>query len=666
MAFLLVAATTYFAMSCTLTLELGADEGQLIYPIWRVAMGAIPYADFYQLYGPSLFLLNGNLLRYFGDDLLVTRVSLVLLKAALAVVVYLSARRLASWPFALGVYGLFLAIWGAPMWLFNTPYAHHYSMVASMAGLLVFLALARHRLAAGFVAGLCFGVAATFKQTAAVFGFTSFVLFLLWITPPAAPGAVSPTGRWWSLDLLARTARGTVLLGSLVLCIAYLWRANSAWNVFLLVTPLAVAAGAVGARELWGRLDPAARGRSLMVLALCAGGTVLPIALYAVSYARRGQLSALAANLVGSIPQVIKCFWPIPALDVRTAASALLVLLTLATTGLWRVSAGHPGTRRRVAAAVSGVALLALLAFSARAAVREAGLYRFLRSGAWQGDILRLYFFLPFLTVWASLHAVAGTRRDQPSPGTSGASAPREEEALVLFTAFATTGLLYLYPAGDFWHVMMALPAFLPLLAYQLERFHRLDDSLGMAPVGRLASGTVIAVLLIVLAVPPVLSLVTTRLNRPATSWTFARASGISSSRPNFAAAAALVGHLVAEQPAERKLFVVANEPMLYFLAGRVSAMDKEAFLLSLLGADMIGDRDVRALLPPSLIIERLQAERPLVVDRVDDPGSQRFRTVYPEVAAYIDEHYQSTTTFGKYRLLEGRIAAEPGRQEGG
>ena len=84
------------------------------------------------------------------------------------------------------------------------------------------------------------------------------------------------------------------------------------------------------------------------------------------------------------------------------------------------------------------------------------------------------------------------TRRHR-RPDTPRSSEPPGGDALALFTAFATTNLLYLYPAGDFWHVIMGLPAFLPLLAYLLECFYRLGHSLDNDGLGRLASGVLAA-----------------------------------------------------------------------------------------------------------------------------------------------------------------------------
>jgi len=202
----------YFAVGCLSHLE-PIDEGQLVYPSWRVAEGAIPFRDFMHLYGPSPFFLNGALFRWFGHDLLVLRLSLAVLKAGAAVVVFLSASHLMSRSFAWLVSGLFVAVWGFP-WAFNSPYPNHYAMTAVLAGMLVFLCLPRRFLLGCFLAGLSFGLAATFKQTTGAFAAVWFALFLLVERPPVPP----EEGHWnvggGAAALASRLVRWAVVAGA--------------------------------------------------------------------------------------------------------------------------------------------------------------------------------------------------------------------------------------------------------------------------------------------------------------------------------------------------------------------------------------------------------------------------------------------------------------------
>jgi hypothetical protein len=99
------------------------DEGMIVYPSWRTAEGALPYVTFTHVYGPSLFFLNGGLMRVFGADLGVVRLFLVAVKACVVVEVYVLARSVAPAWIALVVSALLVAVWGTPIWLFNAPYA---------------------------------------------------------------------------------------------------------------------------------------------------------------------------------------------------------------------------------------------------------------------------------------------------------------------------------------------------------------------------------------------------------------------------------------------------------------------------------------------------------------------------------------------------------------
>jgi hypothetical protein len=112
-------AAACFWPSIRLGLE-WVDQGLTVYPIWLVARGALPYRDFHHLYGPSLFFLNGALMHWFGEDLLVLRLSLLAVKVGLAVLLFRLSRSLARPTIALGVTAWWIAVWCSPLWLFWT------------------------------------------------------------------------------------------------------------------------------------------------------------------------------------------------------------------------------------------------------------------------------------------------------------------------------------------------------------------------------------------------------------------------------------------------------------------------------------------------------------------------------------------------------------------
>ncbi len=407
---LFVVAGLYFLQGITANLEL-TDEGCIIYPIWRVSEGAIPYRDFRQLYGPSLFFVNAALFRLFGTDLLVIRLSLVVLKALVAVLVYLLARRVARRPFALIAYLLCVAVWGVPWWMLNSPYASHWAIALNLAALLTFLSLSDRPRAAGFAAGLFFGLATTFKQTTGVFGVTSLLVFLACETHAPSPG-VRQTSR------NAPTVRLATVLGAAGLFVVYLHTHLDSWSTLMLLAPIA-------ATLLMRTILPLRAGTwsnaslsGLLPGVFAVIGMALPLLAYGAFYASHGSLAAVADNLVYGLPQRISRFVPLPAWGVRrpewfsledpagpqlrTMLSGLVLVAAFAAVRLWRnahVTRSQPhGCGYRLAI---GVCLLAMAAWFLDLS-QTGGVARYIEDGRWLAEVNRLFFWIPLLLVWGS------------------------------------------------------------------------------------------------------------------------------------------------------------------------------------------------------------------------------------------------------------------------
>jgi hypothetical protein len=71
------------------------DEGLMLQAAARIADGQVPYSDFWWFYPPGQSYLLGGLWDVFGPSLLVWRIVRVLVNAAVVVLVYVLARRLA-------------------------------------------------------------------------------------------------------------------------------------------------------------------------------------------------------------------------------------------------------------------------------------------------------------------------------------------------------------------------------------------------------------------------------------------------------------------------------------------------------------------------------------------------------------------------------------------
>jgi hypothetical protein len=614
-----MAAACYFHLGIGLSLE-WTDEGHIVYPSWRVAQGALPYRDFLQLYGPSVFFLNGALLRLFGADLSVIRAVLVFDKAAVAALAYAAARMVAPRPFALAVAALLIALWGAPIWVFNAPYANHYAMALILAGLVTFAAMQRRLLAACLLAGLCFGVASTFKQTAGLFAYICLGLALLWRAAVSQAEAREADG-------FVRVARLAFLAAAAGLAALYLAPANTPGNLLAIAMPLGVAVAVLAAGELRGGGAAGERRAGLMGLVAAGTGFALPLLACAAYFAAHGALRELLFNTGAGLPHLVRWFEPVAAPSLRTLIPAAATL-----TGFWLLAAGGP--RRSVAAVVAlgvGGALVTVDVATGDAA----------------NQALRRLTILLFLVVWWGLAAAFADRL----PARVGAAigvAPSRTDALPVFAFAAAAGVLLLYPSGDLPHVLMAWPLFIPLLAHLLWRWYAAASS-GAGRPRRLALGALVAGLLAAVGAPFV-GMLAGRLAEPAAPARFARASGVFVSDRRSADAARVIDYL-AQRP-EGPLLVLCNEQMLYFLAGRDSVVAPQEYVLYLVGGGLIRDEDARRILDDPEFVAQLEARRPLVVDR-PGPMTARLRHVYPAAARTLDAHYRPVYRAGAYQVLE-------------
>jgi hypothetical protein len=640
---LVLAVAVYFAIGCTLSLEY-IDEGQIIYPSWLVSLGALPYRDFRHLYGPALFALNGALLRWVATDLLVIRISLVAVKTATVVLTYLLARRVAGRAFALLVSAVLVAVWGTPWWVFNTPYGNHYSLTLTLSGLACFLALPRRFILGCFLAGLCFGAAATFKHTAGVFALGGFALFLV-----LARDALADAGALSELRLpgwAVRAGRLAVLVGMLGFFALYLSPRNTAWNVLVLFTPGLLTVVMAIARDFSAPVRPGMRA-GLFGIAAAGLGAAVPVLILCLYYAAQGALRELVFNLVSGLPQQVTWFDPFP--GPRALPLVALAVVAVGCAALaWRQSPVRSALANRGRAltvtAVLGAALGLVLTFSP---LSTAALL-YVRSRAWAGTFITMWFAVPLAAVW--LTAVLLLRGSWSSADI----ASGRRNAVLLLYCNAVIALLLLYPAGDVLHVVMGLPAYLPLCAFLLERFHYAvaGEPERMRPSARWLSGAVIGALALCMAAPSLDHLVSVYRDSRADPTVVRRATAIHGAQPKFGEIAAVLAYLATEVPPDRELLVLSGEQMLYFLAGRRSALERDELALYLVSGDVIAADDARRLIDQQRAIARLAEARPVIVEGGEPRTDGRVRNVLGDVSRYIDAHYRVAATVANYRVL--------------
>lgn len=611
-ALLWAAAAGWFSLGCTTTLE-WTDEGGLVYTSWRFAEGALPYRDLHHNYGPSVFVLNGALFRLFGADLLPIRLSLVAVKAALAVIILLLARQLAGIGAGLAAYVLFLGVWGLPVWFLNAPYAAIYQNTLCLAGVLVYLGLDGRPRARGLLSGVCFGLATTFKQTGGALCFTAFVLALF--ARDAAhgrPGATDNVG-----PVTPRWLGPLMVIAAVLLYVGYSVRFGDPRDAVLLVGPAVVGVSWLGTRTRGHSLS---LGGSAWVWAIA--GFLLPLLGYLAVYLALGAAGGLVHDTLLGLPGMVRWLVPFPRFDQPTAvvmgvlaAAFLLVGLAVAVErGRWR----------------GAVALLVIALMAGAAAQARIN----------PGEIFRLLVWLPPLTAWGSIVVLLARR-------------PPAASALVPSAAVVWGALVGLQPAADLPHVLLALPMFLPLAAAGLSPLRRASERLaGGRPAGGRVAVAMVVALAATLVTPLARSLLAAR-EASARGPTLERARGIRPTDRKARDAQAVLAELRALGVAERGLLVLPTEPMFYYLAGQRSVLEPDEFALYLAATGIISNADARTLVDEARAVATLETRRPLVVRAGPPEFWSGLERAFPAIAHALRTRYRERGRFGSYSVLE-------------
>jgi hypothetical protein len=114
----------------------------------------------------------------------------------------------------------------------------------------------------------------------------------------------------------------------------------------------------------------------------------------------------------------------------------------------------------------------------------------------------------------------------------------------------------------------------------------------------------------------------------------------------------ALVIHLETTLPADAPIFVIQNEPMIYFASGREHLFADHALILFLAGWDLLPEAD-RDIPSAAALIERLESEPDtIIVSLRKDKSARVFRRRFPDLARYIGENYAVETMISGYRVL--------------
>ncbi len=628
------------SLGILLPLEL-LDEGFLTYGSWRVARGELPVEDFEIFYGPSIFFLGGGAFSIFGEDLAVLRMLLLTIKAVICVLVYMAARRVSGWLPSLGVFLILTALWGAPFPILTTIYPSFVGTILCLGGFLAFLALRGRLLVACTVAGLMFGFATTFKQTAGAFGFLALALYLLTESagPPRQPSAF--------LKGIIRTSRWAVLLIATSVAVIYLLPRNPAANFVFLIAPVLYCIALLARQEFRRPPEMGAQLQTFQAWVVLSSSFLLPTACWTAFYFNRGLGQAFLT--VSGLPAVVSWIEPLP---LGTTTGTLWVVALASALGVrWLSTRDTPGTPaslwgKRFLGAAS-LAALGALVFHTR---DEFGIR------PWTLSLSDLWVLGPFVVVWFSLlearHLIGRGLRAQLSSA---------DQAFLAFTIFASFALLSLYPAGEIWHGVAVVPIILPLFARILDRIGN-PSRQGPARTGvlRFGAGMIVVLAVLAIGISPVRDLLRSRTETPASMSWLPRATEIGwmggfPNQKRFRQTGRVIQRVNKEARPDQPVFVFSGEQLFYFLLNRASPLQEYEFTLYLVAFGLIPDERARERVDEALVIERLRQTRPLLIDQPGSSFTENLRTAFPQVARFLDANYKTVARPGVYRVSRYR-----------
>ena len=185
------------------------DEGVILVGAERVLRGDVPYRDFWTLYGPGQFFLISWLFSVFGPTDLVVRAVGIVAKAAITGLAYVTVTRAATRSralvAALVVLGLLIVVRHDPFPLFP-------ALALSMAAILLVERGLKRELTHLVHAGICTGLATTFRHDLGAYGFIAIGASICFVRAARGSGwsiveTAHSTGR-----LLGRYVAGVLIV----------------------------------------------------------------------------------------------------------------------------------------------------------------------------------------------------------------------------------------------------------------------------------------------------------------------------------------------------------------------------------------------------------------------------------------------------------------------
>jgi hypothetical protein len=393
------------------------DEGYFVYTSSRVLAGELPYRDFSTPYTPAFFYLNALLFKLFGLDLVTLRLSLVVVRVALVLLLYRLGRRLMPPTFAALAPLMVLAQDPLP-----TAWEVHPSWWATLAFVFAVWCASRHRESGRWSwwlsAALAAAVSYAFKQNIGLFALASLTALALTearALPPASPGSW-PTSLVLALpNALVKFALrfgGPLCLLALTLGVTWVMRHHLEP---LLVLLFALPFGALGAERLTHAsrdTDPAAESSALamMVARLVLLGSVflvVTVPWVVVLTLALGPDEGAQRRVVGAVDTAGYYF---PLLPLREELRLVLPPVAVAPLVVWVLFGSGPAWFKLGAAVAGGLvcawSTASFLAAASEVHPRPARAAMLMSVHA----TTNLLLYLPALAFWGGFSSLFGAR----------------------------------------------------------------------------------------------------------------------------------------------------------------------------------------------------------------------------------------------------------------
>jgi hypothetical protein len=628
---LFVVALAYFHRTLHLTLEL-RDEGFLFFNIARVAAGEIPHRDFIEVYGPGVYALTAPIFQLFGDRILPVREVLAVFRASGVAFAYLIARHFVPRPFALLGACLAMAYWGWSIWSLNTPYAALFSIPLCMLSLLLLLiGEARGRRAAYAWSGFVCGASLMFKWSLAAVSAYGMVLAICASAMLREPQPAESRSHRVPI-LIAWLAAGVLIVLPFHSTITAVDYALHLAPIHLLVALVAIHFFRFGhGRSAFARAAP-------RVARYCAGFVVVP-ALVALLYLSWGSLGDLFYNTV-TRPLNYRNYYS-PTGIPRGGSLALLFCIGAFITAALALLRGS--RRAMLFFAAVGLVLAPFGSFAVAA------------NGSVWFALELLLVQMPAIIAFAALALIAVSLA-RPRPLAS-------EPALAVVIAavfFQEMMAFQIFPRGGY-NATLMLATLAPVVAWLAYRWYGVASPDAAPATGpRRAAAMLLVALLPALFVsnkvrfaisaPAARDLGHTALYAPALAGI--RPNTEAYERQNLASFDALLRKLERTEPTSAPLFVINNEPMIYFASGRDAIFSDHLLILFLAGWNLLpaNDRDTPTA---AALIERLEhSSETILVTRKGDRSAAYLLNAFPEVARHISMHYGVSEQVGDYLII--------------